>query len=59
MFTVMPCAATSFASVSTILAEAFKGDELTALIKQYGESYASGQNFVSLSLVSDLGKDLR
>jgi hypothetical protein len=43
-------------SVSTILAEAFKADELTALIKQYGESYASGQNFVNLSLVSDLGK---
>jgi hypothetical protein len=27
-----------------------------ALYKQYAEAYASGQNFVNLSLVADLGK---
>jgi hypothetical protein len=43
-------------TVTTILAEAFSSDELLALYKQYTEAYASGQNFVSLSLVSDLGK---
>jgi hypothetical protein len=43
-------------SVSTILGEAFSSEELTALNKQYSEAYAVGQNFVSLTLVSDLGK---
>ena len=43
-------------TVTTILAEAFSSDELRALYKQYTEAYASGQNFVSLSLISDLGK---
>src|SRR5215468_4917681 len=42
-------------TVSTILAEAFPQDVQT-LYKQYAESYASGQNFVNLSLVQDLGK---
>jgi len=40
-------------TVSTILAEAFPQDVQT-LYKQYAESYASGQNFVNLSLVQDL-----
>jgi hypothetical protein len=43
-------------SVSTILAEAFSAEELAALYKQYTEAYATGQNFVNLNLVSDLGK---
>ena len=42
-------------TVSTILAEAFPA-EVQALYKQYAEAYASGQNFVNLALVSDLGK---
>jgi hypothetical protein len=42
-------------TVSNILAEAFP-TEVQALYKQYAEAYASGQNFVNLSLVSDLGK---
>jgi pyruvate/2-oxoglutarate dehydrogenase complex dihydrolipoamide acyltransferase (E2) component len=42
-------------TVSTILAEAFP-TEVQALYKQYAEAYASGQNFVNLSLVSDLNK---
>ena len=43
-------------SVTTILGEGFSPEELTALNKQYAEAYASGQNFVNLTLVSDLGK---
>jgi hypothetical protein len=42
-------------TVSTILAEAFP-QEVQALYKQYADAYASGQNFVNLALVSDLGK---
>ena len=42
-------------TVSTILAEAFP-QEVQTLYKQYAESYASGQNFLNLALVSDLGK---
>ena len=42
-------------TVSTILAEGFPA-EVQALYKQYAEAYASGQNFVNLSLVADLGK---
>jgi hypothetical protein len=42
-------------TVSTILAEAFP-TEVNDLYKKYAESYASGQNFVNLSLISDLGK---
>ena len=43
-------------TVATILAEAFPAGELAALYKQYTEAYATGQNFVNLALVSDLGK---
>jgi hypothetical protein len=43
-------------SVATILGEGFPGDEVPALIKQYNDAYATGQNFVNLTLVSDLGK---
>jgi hypothetical protein len=43
-------------SVTTILSEAFSGDDLKVLLKQYTEAYMSGQNFVNLSLISDLGK---
>ena len=42
-------------TVSTILAEAFPAD-VQALYKQYAEAYATGQNFVNLALVYDLGK---
>jgi pyruvate/2-oxoglutarate dehydrogenase complex dihydrolipoamide acyltransferase (E2) component len=42
-------------TVSTILSEAFP-TEVQTLYKQYADAYASGQNFVNLSLVSDLGK---
>jgi hypothetical protein len=42
-------------TVSNILAEAFP-TEVNDLYKKYGESYATGMNFVNLSLVADLGK---
>jgi hypothetical protein len=42
-------------TVSTLLAEAFP-TEVRDLNKKYAESFASGLNFVNLSLVSDLGK---
>ena len=42
--------------VAKILGEGFPAEEVPALIKQYNDAYASGQNFVNLTLVSDLGK---
>ena len=42
-------------TVSTILSEAFP-QEVQALYTKYAAAYASGQNFVNLTLVSDLGK---
>ena len=43
-------------TVTNILAEAFPPTEVNDLFKQYIAAYASGQNFVNLALVSDLGK---
>jgi hypothetical protein len=43
-------------SVTNILADAVSPDDMTPLLKQYVESYASGQNFVNLALVSDFAK---
>ncbi len=43
-------------TVTNILGEAFSPEEVTELTKKYVESYAPGQNFVNLSLVSDLAK---
>ena len=42
-------------TVSTILNEGFP-QEVQALYKQYAEAYATGQNFLNLSIVLDLGK---
>jgi pyruvate/2-oxoglutarate dehydrogenase complex dihydrolipoamide acyltransferase (E2) component len=55
VFMIDPAVKGADYTVSTILAEAFP-QEVQALYKQYAEAYASGQNFVNLSLVSDLGK---
>jgi hypothetical protein len=43
-------------TVTNILGEALPPEELTPLTKLYVDSYASGQNFVNLALVADLGK---
>lgn len=42
-------------TVSTILAEAFP-TEVQGLYRQFADAYASGQNFVNLTLVSALGQ---
>jgi hypothetical protein len=55
VFVIDPSVKGADYTVSTILAEAFPTD-VQALYKQYAEAYASGQNFVNLSLVADLGK---
>jgi hypothetical protein len=55
VFTIDPAVKDADYTVSTILAEAFP-QEVQALYKQYAEAYASGQNFVNLTLVADLGK---
>lgn len=55
VFLINPSVKTADYTVSTILAEAFP-TEVQALYTQYAEAYASGQNFVNLTLVSDLGK---
>lgn len=55
VFVIDPSVKDADYTVSTILAEAFPQDVQT-LYKQYADSYASGQNFVNLQLVSDLGK---
>src|SRR3954471_346860 len=55
VFLINPSVKGADYTVSNILAEAFPQDVQT-LYKQYAEAYASGQNFVNLALVSDLGK---
>ena len=55
VFLINPSVKGADYTVSTILAEAFP-TEVQTLYKQYADSYASGQNFVNLSLVNDLSK---
>src|SRR5262249_43770859 len=55
VFLINPSVKGADYTVSNILAEAFP-TEVQTLYKQYAESYASGQNFVNLALVADLGK---
>jgi hypothetical protein len=43
-------------AVTGVLGESLSSADLTAITKQYVDSYASGQNFVNLTLVSDLRK---
>ena len=56
VFIIEPAVKGADYTVSNILAEAFPPAEVNELYKKYADSYASGQNFVNLSLVSDLGK---
>jgi hypothetical protein len=55
VFLINPSVKGADYTVSTILAEAFP-TEVQALYKQYAEAYATGQNFVNLTLVADLAK---
>ena len=52
VFVIDPAVKGADYTVSTILNEAFP-QEVLALYKQYADAYATGQNFVNLSLVSD------
>jgi len=54
VFTIDPAVKGADYTVSTILAEAFPS-EVQALYKSYADSYAGGQNYVNLRLVSALG----
>jgi hypothetical protein len=55
MFVIDPAVKGADYTVSKILAEAFPG-EVQALYKQFVDSYATGQNFVNLTLVAALGE---
>jgi hypothetical protein len=56
VFVIDPAVKGADYTVSKILAEAFP-DEVQALYKQFADSYATGQNFVNLTLVTALGED--
>jgi hypothetical protein len=55
VFMIDPAVKDADYTVSTILSEAFP-QEVQALYTKYAAAYASGQNFVNLTMVSDLGK---
>lgn len=55
VFVIDPAVKGADYTVSTILAEAFPPDEVQKLYAEYAGAYASGQNFVNLALVSNLG----
>jgi len=55
IFDIDPAVKGADYTVSTILAEAFPTD-VQALYTQYADAYASGQNFVNLTLVAALGE---
>ena len=56
VFVIDPAVKGADYTVSNVLAEAFPPAEVNELYKQYAGAYAQGQNFVNLTLVSDLGK---
>ena len=55
VFVVDPAVKGEDYTVSAILAEAFPAD-VQELYKRYADSYAGGQNFVNLTLLSALGQ---
>jgi hypothetical protein len=55
VFDIDPAVHNADYTVSTILSEGFP-TEVNDLFKRYADSYASGQNFVNLTLVSALGQ---
>ncbi len=55
VFTMDPAVKGADYAVSAILAEAFP-TEAQALYRTYAEAYASGQNYVNLTLTSALGQ---
>jgi hypothetical protein len=55
VFIIDPSVKDADYTVSTLLAEAFPA-EVNTIFKQYADSFASGQNFVNLTLVQKLGQ---
>ena len=56
VFIVDPAVKGADYSVANILAESFPPEQVNEIYKAYAGAYATGQNIVNLSLVSDLGK---
>jgi hypothetical protein len=56
VFIVDPAVKGADYSVANILAESFPAEQVNEIYKAYAGAYATGQNIVNLSLVSDLGK---
>src|SRR5437773_5153401 len=56
VFIIDPAVKGADYTISNIFAEAFPPEEVKKLYDQYAGAYASGQNFVNLTLVQDLGK---
>ncbi len=54
VFIIDPAVKEADYTVSNILAESFEPAEVNELYKKYAEAYATGQNFVNLTLVADL-----
>jgi hypothetical protein len=53
VFLIDPAVKEADYTVSNILAEVYKPDELNVIYKQYAESYAQGQNIINLNLTLD------
>jgi hypothetical protein len=56
VFIIEPAVKDADYTVSNILAEVYKPEELNVIYKQYAESYAQGQNIINLNLTTDFGK---
>jgi hypothetical protein len=56
VFIVDPPVKNADYALTAVLAESLTAAEMTAVTKQYVESYASGQNFVNLALVAEFAK---
>jgi len=53
VFLIDPAVKDADYTVSNILAEVYKPEELNVIYKQYAESYAQGQNIINLNLTLD------
>jgi len=56
VFVIEPSVKDADYTVSNILAEVYKPEDLNVIYKQYAESYAQGQNIINLNLTIDFGK---
>jgi len=56
VFVIEPSVKDADYTVSNILAEVFKPEDLNVIYKQYAESYAQGQNIINLNLTMDFSK---